>query len=107
VKHVYVETNFIIDLLRPLPSQGATDLYAEHGKNLTLHVPWCALTEARRKLEEIIREDLSFVDNAGRFLRRLRAESGQSMPQCIRRSFGSSNTDALHGETRYSTSWTD
>jgi hypothetical protein len=73
VKHVYVETNFIVDLLRPFPSKGARDLALRNGADLVLHVPWCALTEAKRTLEGIIRVDLGFVDNAGRFLRELGA----------------------------------
>ncbi|HEX2872812.1 MAG TPA: hypothetical protein VHP33_16230 [Polyangiaceae bacterium] len=73
MKHVYVETNFVIDLLRPFASKGARALRARHGQDLTLHVPWCSLTEAKRTLEAIIREDLGFVDNAGRFLGQLGA----------------------------------
>lgn len=76
MKHVYVETNFIIDLLRPFAKKGATDLRARDGQDLILHVPWCSLTEAKRTLERIIHEDLGFVDNAGRFLGQLGAAPG-------------------------------
>jgi hypothetical protein len=71
VKHVYVETNFVVDLLRPLPSKGADSLFARHGVDVTLHVPWCSITEAKRTLDDIVREDLGFIDNAGRFMRQL------------------------------------
>ncbi|HEY1537230.1 MAG TPA: hypothetical protein VGF76_24585, partial [Polyangiaceae bacterium] len=77
MKHVYVETNFIIELLRPFAAKGATDLRARHGQDLVLHVPWCSTTEAKRTLDRIVNEDLGFVDNAGRFLAKLGAAAGR------------------------------
>jgi len=68
VKHVFVETNFLVALLRPFPQKPACDLYGRHRHNIELHIPWCAFTEASRTLERIIREDLAFVDGAGRLL---------------------------------------
>ena len=68
MKHVFVETNFLVALLRPFPQKPACDLYSRHRHNIELHIPWCAFTEASRTLERIIREDLAFVDGAGRLL---------------------------------------
>lgn len=68
MKHVFVETNFLISLLRPFPERDAKSLYERHGKDLELRIPWCAFTEARRTLEQIVREDLSFIDGCGKFL---------------------------------------
>lgn len=64
---VYVETNFVIDLLRPFPKEGATELFARHRNGeLTLLVPWCSIKEAQRTLERVIRTDLGFDDVAGK-----------------------------------------
>ncbi len=74
MKHVYVETNFLVDLLRPFPKKAATALRDRNGRDVVLHLPWCAFVEARRTLERVINEDLGFVDNAGRFLGKLGAQ---------------------------------
>ncbi|KYF50045.1 hypothetical protein BE08_11935 [Sorangium cellulosum] len=71
MNHVFVETNFFIDVLRPFPITEAQRLLGRHGTDLQLYVPWCSITEAKRTIERIIREDLAFVDGAGRFYRRL------------------------------------
>lgn len=64
---VYVETNFVIDLLRPFPKEGATELFDRHrSSELTLLVPWCSLKEAQRTLERVVRSDLGFDDVAGK-----------------------------------------
>lgn len=68
MKYVFVETNFIVDVLRPFPRQDPERLLARHGKDVTLHVPWCCAAEAQRTLNRIIREDLAFIDGAGKFL---------------------------------------
>ncbi|MGE0323617.1 MAG: hypothetical protein AB7K71_27055 [Polyangiaceae bacterium] len=72
MKHVHVETNFIVDLLRPFATRAALALHARHGQDITLHIPWCAISEARWTLPEVINEDLAFPDLAGRFLRNQR-----------------------------------
>lgn len=63
MKHVFVETNFLIDLLRPFPSQDAERLFARNdGINLQLYIPWCSQSEAWRTLtDRIIAEDLGFT----------------------------------------------
>lgn len=74
MKHVFVETNLFVDVLRPFPKPEAERLLRRHGADVTLHVPWCSVTEAKRTMERIIREDLGFVDGAGKFSRRLQAQ---------------------------------
>lgn len=60
MKHVFVETNFIIEVVRPLAAPEATKLFARRGKDIELHVPWVAVVESKRTLDRIIREDLGF-----------------------------------------------
>jgi hypothetical protein len=60
LKHVFVETNFIVEVVRPSPSPDALKLLGRQGKDVELHVPWAALVESKRTLERIIREDLGF-----------------------------------------------
>ncbi|HRI65313.1 MAG TPA: hypothetical protein PK156_13785 [Polyangium sp.] len=74
VKHVFVETNFIIETLRPFPTQDAEQLLARNGVDVKLHLPWCSVTEAKRTLERIIREDLAFPEDAGRYVGRLQKQ---------------------------------
>lgn len=77
MKHVFVETNFLIDLLRPFPSKDAEALFARNdGVDLRLHIPWCSQSEAWRTLSDrIIREDLGFTDAMMKFaLRRWLAD---------------------------------
>jgi len=66
-KHVFVETNFLVDLLRPFPSRDAEALFARNGVDVCLYVPWCSQSEAYRTLPEIIRQDLGFTDAMMRF----------------------------------------
>jgi predicted nucleic acid-binding protein len=63
MKHVFVETNFLIELLRPFPSKDAERLFAcNDGVNLRLYIPWCSQSEAWRTLKDrIINEDLGFT----------------------------------------------
>ncbi|AUX42882.1 uncharacterized protein SOCE26_043190 [Sorangium cellulosum] len=63
MKHVFVETNFLIDLLRPFPSRDAEQLFARNnGVDLRLYIPWCSQSEAWRTLKDrIIGEDLGFT----------------------------------------------
>lgn len=72
MKHVFVETNFLVELLRPFPARAAGRLFARNGKDATLYVPWVSLVEAKRTLDRIIQEDLGFPDTmmrrAGRAL---------------------------------------
>ena len=68
MKRVYLETNFIIDLLRPLKSGQASALSDRFGKDVAPAIPWCCFKEAERTLPRIIQEDLAFTDNAGSFL---------------------------------------
>lgn len=67
MNHVFVETNFIIDVLRPFPTPDATALRQRVGGDVTLHIPWVAVAEAARTLPGVIREDLGFMDNMKRF----------------------------------------
>ncbi len=67
MKRVYVETNFLVDLLRPFPGREALELNERHQNGeLRLSVPWCALKEAQRTFERVIRDDVGFEDLAGR-----------------------------------------
>jgi hypothetical protein len=76
LKHVFVETNFIIELVRPLPGPDAEKLFARQGADVRLHLPWASVVEAKRTLDRIIREDLGFDDSMQRFgVRRFRAGS--------------------------------
>jgi hypothetical protein len=62
MKHVFVETNFLVDLLRPFPSKDAENLIARNGVDLRLYIPWCSQSEAWRTLKDrIIGEDLGFT----------------------------------------------
>lgn len=63
MKHVFVETNFLIDLLRPFPSKDAENLFARNnGVDVRLYIPWCSRSEAWRTLKDrIIGEDLGFT----------------------------------------------
>ncbi|MEW6777518.1 MAG: hypothetical protein AB1405_14570 [Bdellovibrionota bacterium] len=68
-KHVFVETNFLVDILRPVPGPDAESLYGRHkSRGLVLHVPWCCASEALRTLQRIIDEDLGFDDKLMRFV---------------------------------------
>lgn len=65
MKRTYVETNFLVDLLRPFPSQEARNLYARHGQDLELAIPWCCFKEVERTLmERVIAEDVGFSAQA-------------------------------------------
>ncbi|MEI8259419.1 MAG: hypothetical protein WCJ30_27440 [Deltaproteobacteria bacterium] len=70
MKHVLVETNFVIDLARPFPSPDAEKLLARAapGRDVTRHIPWVAIAEAKRTLDRIIREDLGFTDAMSQFV---------------------------------------
>lgn len=61
MKHVFVETNFLIAVARPLPHPRAEKLLADSRRGVVaLHIPWCAVTEARRTMQRIINDDLGF-----------------------------------------------
>lgn len=63
MKHVFVETNFLIDLARPLANRKAEALLDHQNKGIiALYVPWCSVSEAKRTLIRIIAEDLDFSD---------------------------------------------
>jgi len=77
MKHVFVETNFLIDLLRPFPSKDAERLFARNdGITLRLYIPWCSQSEAWRTLNDrILKEDLGFTEAMMKFaVQRWRAD---------------------------------
>jgi hypothetical protein len=74
-KHVFVETNFLIDLLRPMQSQSVNDLFVRHGQDLYLYIPWCCQSEAARTLDRIIDDDFSFIKNMMTFSQKLHLPS--------------------------------
>jgi hypothetical protein len=80
VKHVFVETNFVINVLRPFPMPTAERLLSRHGSDVELYLPWCSVNEAKRTLDRIIKEDLGFIDGAGKFFRRIMARYGAASP---------------------------
>jgi predicted nucleic acid-binding protein len=68
VKHVFVETNFLVEIARPFPDADAQRLLARRDAGeLRLHTPWCSVAEARRTLDRIIGEDLGFTREMIRF----------------------------------------
>lgn len=68
MKHIFVETNFLVDLLRPFPSPEALALYARNdGTSVRLYVPWCSQAEASRTMTTIIKADLGFTDAMMKF----------------------------------------
>ena len=73
MKHVFVETNFLVDVLRPSAGRDGTSLLARHGKDVTLYVPWVSVVEAKRTLDRIVKEDLGFHEKMlAHAVRRLR-----------------------------------
>jgi predicted nucleic acid-binding protein len=70
MKHVFVETNFLVSLLRPSPDREALDLFDRNdGVGLRLYVPWCSQGEAHRTLtQHIIKADLGFTDSMMKFV---------------------------------------
>jgi hypothetical protein len=70
VKHVFVESNFLIELLPPFPSKDAEELFARNdGVRLRLYIPWCSQSEATRTLSaRIIVEDLGFTNAMMKFV---------------------------------------
>lgn len=69
MKHVFVETNFLIEVARPCPDEAALRLLNRHHVDLLLYVPWCSLTEARRTLERVVDDDLNFEKAMLKFAR--------------------------------------
>lgn len=67
MKHVFVETNFLLGVARPCPEKAAVKLLSRHGKDLTLYVPWCSLPEAKRTLQRIIDDDLGYAESMSQF----------------------------------------
>lgn len=60
MKHVFVETNFIVELVRPFPGSSAAKLHGRANQDVALYVPWVSIVEAKRTLTEIIGADLGF-----------------------------------------------
>lgn len=67
MKHVFVETNFIIDVLRPFPAPAAEALANRIGADVTLYMPWVAIAEAKRTLVRLIGEDLGFTEMLAKY----------------------------------------
>lgn len=67
MKHVFVETNFIIELVRPFPGNDVAQLYGRLHDDVTLYVPWVSIVEAKRTLTNIVNEDLGFVVSMTKF----------------------------------------
>lgn len=62
MKHVFVETNFLVDLLRPFQGREAKALWDRRGTDVLLFVPWVSLAEAKRTLVRLVKQDLGFHD---------------------------------------------
>lgn len=60
MKHIFIETNFLIGVARPCPQDTAEQLLRRNGHDVTLYIPWCSITEARRTLQRVIDDDLGF-----------------------------------------------
>lgn len=71
MKHVFVETNFLINAARPFPALDARRFLdrAKAGE-LALHVPWVSVNEAKRTLRRAVHEDLGFTDKLVQFAKR-------------------------------------
>lgn len=68
MKHVFVETNFLVDLLRPLPTRDAASLFSRVGTDVNLYIPWVSISEAKRTIStKIVEQDLGFADAVTRF----------------------------------------
>ena len=64
MKHVFVETNFLIGLLRPFPDPTAVHLFERNNSgDLRLYFPWCSQAEVSRTITDVIKEDLGFTDS--------------------------------------------
>jgi hypothetical protein len=71
VKHVFVETNFLIEVARPFPGPRAEALLKRgQAGAVQLHIPWCSVEEAKRTLVRIIEEDLGFTSAMMKFASR-------------------------------------
>ena len=66
MKQVFVETNFLIELLQPFPQRDATKLFDRATVDVALHIPWVSITEAKRTLSSIISKDLDFDDRVNK-----------------------------------------
>lgn len=66
MKHVFVETNFLVSVLRPFPDDDALALLARN--DLRLYIPWCCQAEASRTLRDVIKEDLGFTRSMMEFV---------------------------------------
>ncbi len=67
MKHVLVETNFLVGVVRPFPQATAEKLLRRNGSDVTVHVPWCSVTETRRTIHRIIDDDLGFDQSMSKF----------------------------------------
>ncbi len=70
MKHVFVETNFLIEVARPNPGRDAQQLLARatsSAPDVRLYLPWVSAAEARRTMERIVREDLGFDEPMMKF----------------------------------------
>lgn len=67
MKHVFVETNFIIELVRPFAAAEAHRLASRNGVDVVLHVPWVSIVESKRTLDRIVSEDLGFEHSMKQF----------------------------------------
>lgn len=68
MKQVFVETNFLVDLLRPFPRRDAKKLFGRANVDVNLHVPWVSISEAKRTItSKIVDEDLGFAELLDRF----------------------------------------
>ncbi len=67
MKHVFVETNFLIDLVRPFTGHDAVRLFGRRTTDVRLYVPWVSVVECKRTLDRIIQEDLGFADAMQKF----------------------------------------
>jgi hypothetical protein len=80
MKHVFVETNFLVELLQPFPKRDAKTLFARANTDVALHIPWVSVTEAKRTLTRIIRDDLAFDDRVSKLAVQLLTAQTLSKP---------------------------
>lgn len=95
MKQVFVETNFLVGAARPSPDDTAERLLGRVGHDVTLWVPWCAVTEARRTLQRgVIDDDLGFEQAMLKFAVRERLPSHDPEAHAMLQRFAKRARDA-------------
>lgn len=87
MKHVFVETNFLLEVVRPCPQAAAEKLLRRNGSDVILYIPWCSVTEARRTVHRVIDDDLGFDQAMMKFAMREFLPAGDRTSLAVLNSF--------------------